>query len=647
MGFEFNPLLDDGLDYDSGAKGDPGAAGVGVISGGTENQVLAKNSDNDFDMKWTDQGGYTLPTASASVLGGIKIGTRLSIDVNGVLSADVQTTDISGKVDKVTGKGLSTNDYTTVEQTKLSGIEAGANNYTHPANHAPSIITQDASNRFVTDTEKSTWNGKQPAGSYLVAADISGKEDSANKSINLVTDGASDVKYPSVKSVKTYVDSAVAGLLDYRGAYDASGNSYPATGGSGTAGAILKGDMYIVSVGGVLNSKTIHIGDYIIALVDAPGQTNGNWDTLDTNLGYTPENLANKVTSISGASTDTQYGSAKLLYDQLVLKEAVANKENVTIDTSTTKYPTINLLKTGLDAKLGLHATADDSLKLGGNLANTYAPLVSPSFTAPVLGVASGVSILLDQGALDTNILEFRSSDVTQPATTVENTNTWGKIIKASPTTGGMLLKGYTDAEGTSALHLVGTVAPTAPNAARGAVRITGFKSDGAGGEALLGADDAVLALFTGTVGLGFWTAMGAQYYKTGSADPATLANYAQVYAKDVSASAEIFVQDEAGNKTQISPHDPETGEWIFYSENIYTGRRVKIEMESFIKDVQSVLGDKLQKNYFVEDSLPEEEIQKWEDRRVPEDQEYTKGEIAELKQEQPAQFIVDSLSEN
>ena len=31
--------------------------------------------------------------------------------------------------------------------------------------------------------------------------------------------------------------------------------------------------------------------------------------------------------------------------------ENIANKENTTIDTSTTKYPTVNLLKTGLDAK--------------------------------------------------------------------------------------------------------------------------------------------------------------------------------------------------------------------------------------------------------------------------------------------------------
>ena len=52
---------------------------------------------------------------------------------------------------------------TGADKTKLDGIATGANNYTHPANHPPSIITQDASNRFVTDAEKSTWNAKEPA----------------------------------------------------------------------------------------------------------------------------------------------------------------------------------------------------------------------------------------------------------------------------------------------------------------------------------------------------------------------------------------------------------------------------------------------------------------------------------------------------
>lgn len=65
---------------------------------------------------------------------------------------------LTGKVDKEIGKGLSTNDYTTVEKTKLSGIANGANNYTHPATHQPSIIVQDANNRFVSDAEKKQWN---------------------------------------------------------------------------------------------------------------------------------------------------------------------------------------------------------------------------------------------------------------------------------------------------------------------------------------------------------------------------------------------------------------------------------------------------------------------------------------------------------
>ena len=46
------------------------------------------------------------------------------------------------------------------DKTKLDGIAVGANNYTHPASHSATIITQSATHRFVSDTEKSTWNGK-------------------------------------------------------------------------------------------------------------------------------------------------------------------------------------------------------------------------------------------------------------------------------------------------------------------------------------------------------------------------------------------------------------------------------------------------------------------------------------------------------
>lgn len=46
--------------------------------------------------------------------------------------------------------------FTTVLKTKLDDLE----NYEHPVNHTPDIITQDVNNRFVTDVEKTTWNNK-------------------------------------------------------------------------------------------------------------------------------------------------------------------------------------------------------------------------------------------------------------------------------------------------------------------------------------------------------------------------------------------------------------------------------------------------------------------------------------------------------
>ena len=116
-------------------------------------------------------------------------------------------------------------------------------------------------------------------------------------------------------ATKNYVDNAVTGLLDDRGNFDASGSSFPASGGSGTAGAILKGDLWIISVAGTLGGKIVKIGDTVRAITDTPGQTAANWDILEVGIGYVPENVSNKVTAFS-SPTDTQYPSAKLVDDR-------------------------------------------------------------------------------------------------------------------------------------------------------------------------------------------------------------------------------------------------------------------------------------------------------------------------------------------
>ena len=50
--------------------------------------------------------------------------------------ATTMTTELGKKVDKVTGKGLSSNDFTTTLLNKLNGIDDNANNYSHPTQSA-------------------------------------------------------------------------------------------------------------------------------------------------------------------------------------------------------------------------------------------------------------------------------------------------------------------------------------------------------------------------------------------------------------------------------------------------------------------------------------------------------------------------------
>ena len=74
------------------------------------------------------------------------------------------------------------------------------------------------------------------------------------------------------------------------------------------------------------------------------------------------------------------------------------------------------------------------------------------------------------------------------------------------------------------------------------------------------------------------------------SGDPSTVTNTAHIYAKDESSSAEVFVQDEAGNVTKISPHNAQ-GEWEYYSRNTKTGKTVRVNMEEMIRDIEQLTG--------------------------------------------------------
>jgi hypothetical protein len=72
--------------------------------------------------------------------------------------------------------------------------------------------------------------------------------------------------------------------------------------------------------------------------------------------------------------------------------------------------------------------------------------------------------------------------------------------------------------------------------------------------------------------------------------------------ARIYSSSGRLYAQDSFGNQTILSPHDPETGEWIYYSKNIKTGKTVRVDMEKLVKAVEKLTGEK-----FMVESLIEE----------------------------------------
>ena len=77
---------------------------------------------------------------------------------------------------------------------------------------------------------------------------------------------------------------------------------------------------------------------------------------------------------------------------------------------------------------------------------------------------------------------------------------------------------------------------------------------------------------------------------KQGS-DPSTLDGYAHIYAKNDAGDAELFVRDEAGNVTKISPHNSQ-GEWEYFSKNTKTGKVFRVNMEKMIRKLEEITGE-------------------------------------------------------
>ena len=112
------------------------------------------------------------------------------------------------------------------DKVKLTGISPEANNYTHPDKHEASIITQDSTHLFVTQTEKNTWNDKlsEIPAEYITETELNAKglatktyvDDIAANKVDVVEGKAlvNTGEIARLSKVDNYNDAEVRGLIE-------------------------------------------------------------------------------------------------------------------------------------------------------------------------------------------------------------------------------------------------------------------------------------------------------------------------------------------------------------------------------------------------------------------------------------------------
>ena len=250
-------------------------------------------------------------------------------------------------------------------------------------------------------------------------------------------DNTSDVNKPvstaqaaadtaALNAARSYADGLVVGLLDDRGNYNASTNVFPTTGGSGAAGAILKGDLWSISIAGTLGGVAVTTGDVLRALVDAPGSTSTNWVITENNIGYVAENSANK---------NATGGYAGLTGFSLNLRNA-ANTITSFFSTAATVARTWTMPdKTGTVAMTsditGTNSgtnTGDQDLSAVVTLTGTQT-LTNKTLTSPTISTPTGLT-KTDVGLANVD----NTSDLAKPLSTADNAALALKANLAGPT---------------------------------------------------------------------------------------------------------------------------------------------------------------------------------------------------------------------
>ena len=288
------------------------------------------------------------------------------------------------------------------------------------------------------------------AGKVKLAGDLGGtaanptvpalinKENTANKSLNVLADGTDNTKYPSVKAVKDYVDQATLGTALAADLANKANIASPAFTGTPTAPTPTLGD----------NSTKLATTAYVDAQVSA-----GAADATTTSKG-----IVRLIGDLGGTATSPTVPG-------LLLKEDVLNKSNAALGTSTTLYPTQNAVKTYVDAQVAsatiadADATTKGKLQLTGDLGGTAssptvpgltakANIASPTFTGTVTSpiYASAPQNLTDAATISWNPANGLNANVTLGGnrtlsfSSTPASGSYGTLVVTQDATGGRTL---------------------------------------------------------------------------------------------------------------------------------------------------------------------------------------------------------------
>ncbi len=258
------------------------------------------------------------------------------------------------KVDKVAGKELSTEDYTTTDKNKLAGIQVGANKYVHPSKHSASIITQSATHRFTTDQEKAYWNGLESLLKAYADAATAGIVNSAPETLNNLNKLAQALN--DDPDFANTISNQIKNKVDKVSGKKLSSNDYTTSDKNKLAGIATGANKYI--------HPTTHSLDIITETSDKKVMTNAERDKLST-----IENNANKyihpsthnlnqITETSTKKVMTSSERNKLSGIQLGAQVNRGISDSVT-STSTTTNASSKAAKTAYDKAITALNTAN------------------------------------------------------------------------------------------------------------------------------------------------------------------------------------------------------------------------------------------------------------------------------------------------